>query len=75
MEHGLHEIDAGQGGTIALLTGEDAMTRRLADMGFTEGTSVGCLYKSPAGDPAAYLVRGTVIALRREDAARVEVRP
>ncbi len=75
MKQGLHEMEAGQGGVIALLFGEDAMARRLADLGFTEGASVDCLYKSPAGDPAAYRVRGTVIALRREDAARVEVRP
>jgi len=74
VKHGLHEMRAGEGGVIALLFGEDAMSRRLADLGFTEGASVNCLYKSPSGDPAAYLVRGTVIALRREDAARVEVR-
>ncbi len=74
MKQGLHEIEAGQGGVISHLAGEDDMSCRLADLGFTEGTGVDCLYKSPAGDPAAYRVRGTVIALRREDAARVEVR-
>lgn len=73
MKRRLHEIDAGQGGAITRLAGEDAMARRLADLGFTEGTVVDCLYKSAAGDPAAYRVRGTVIALRREDAARLEV--
>lgn len=58
MKQGLHEIEAGQGGVIAHLAGLDDMARRLADLGFTEGTGVDCLYKSPAGDPAAYRVRG-----------------
>ena len=73
MGYGLHEIEAGQSGRVAFLAGGDDMERRLADMGFTRGARVECLYKSPAGDPAAYLIRGTVIALRREDAAKVEV--
>lgn len=30
--------------------------------------------KSPLGDPAAYLIKGAVIALRREDAGTVLVR-
>ncbi|HBS59449.1 MAG TPA: ferrous iron transport protein A, partial [Firmicutes bacterium] len=32
-----------------------------------------CLRRSPAGDPTAYLVRGTVIALRKEDASCVYI--
>ena len=49
------------------------MGRRLLDIGFTEGTRVQCLYAAPSGEPRAYLVRGAVIALRREDAARVRL--
>ena len=32
-----------------------------------------CIAKSPAGDPAAYLIRGAVIALRGKDAAGIQV--
>ena len=47
------------------------MRRRLLDLGFTEGTKVRCLFDAPGGDPKAYWVRGAIIALRREDAARI----
>ena len=50
------------------------MRRRLQDIGLIEGTVVECLGKSPLGDPTAFLIRGAVIALRREDAGRVLVR-
>jgi len=44
------------------------MGRRLTDLGFVPGETVRCLMRSAGGDPAAYWVRGTVIALRRQDA-------
>ena len=47
--------------------------RRLWDMGLVDGTLVECLFRSPLGDPTAYLVRGAVIALRAKDAARVRI--
>ncbi len=47
--------------------------RRLLDLGMIPGTRVECLQKSPAGDPAAYLIRGAVIALRCEDSALVQI--
>lgn len=42
------------------------------DLGFTEGTVVSVIRKSPLGDPTAYGVRGAVIALRKEEAAHIE---
>lgn len=51
-----------------------SIRRRLLDLGFCEGTVLRCVQSSPAGDPIAYLVRGTVIALRKEDAANILVR-
>ncbi|MCL5097350.1 MAG: metal-dependent transcriptional regulator, partial [Candidatus Omnitrophica bacterium] len=43
-----------------------AERRRLLDLGFVAGTPVEVEMVSPIGDPTAYRVRGTVIALRRE---------
>lgn len=51
-----------------------AMADRLKELGFTVGTSAKCLYRSFAGDPAAYSVKGTVIALRGDDAASILIR-
>ncbi|HUF46796.1 MAG TPA: metal-dependent transcriptional regulator [Vicinamibacterales bacterium] len=48
--------------------------RRLMDLGFTEGARIRPLLQTFAGDPRAYEVRGTLIALRRDQAAEVLVR-
>ncbi|HPF41756.1 MAG TPA: iron dependent repressor, metal binding and dimerization domain protein [Phycisphaerae bacterium] len=42
--------------------------RRLLDLGFVAGTPVEVDMVSPAGDPTAYRLRGSVVALRREQA-------
>jgi len=50
-----------------------AERRRLLDLGFVAGTTVEVEMISPAGDPTAYRVRGTVIALRREQAGLIRI--
>lgn len=67
----LSDLRPGQRGEVARVGGEPAMARRLADLGLIPGTGVTCTALAPAGDPAAYLIRGAVIALRRRDAARI----
>jgi len=47
--------------------------RRLLDLGFVPGTPVEVDMVSPAGDPTAYRVRGSVIALRREQAGLIRI--
>ncbi len=49
--------------------------RRLMDLGFTEGAFVRPFLKSFAGDPRAYDIRGTLVALRRDQASQILVRP
>lgn len=48
--------------------------RRVFDLGIVPGTRVECVLRSPSGNPIAYCVRGAVIALRSEDAARIKVK-
>lgn len=69
----LTNLPEGESATVKTLCLSGNMRRRLLDMGLVEGTRVSCLYKSPAGDPIAYLIRGAVIALRSEDSATVLV--
>lgn len=69
----LSELDTGKKGIVADIRLEPAMKRRLQDMGLIRGTEVICVGKSPLGDPSAYLIRRTVIALRREDAEEIEI--
>lgn len=67
----LTDLKTGQKAVISELVVFDDMRRRLQDIGLIEGTWVECLGKSPLGDPAAYFIRGAVIALRSEDSGRV----
>lgn len=46
---------------------------RLYDLGLIEGTTIKALYKSPFGDPMAYLIRGAVIALRVDDTKYISI--
>ena len=41
------------------------------DLGLIRDTIIHSLRKSPSGDPTAYEIRGSVIALRAEDAAKI----
>lgn len=69
----LSELSRGQTARIAKLEAAPAVRQRLLDLGLVEHTQIEHLQTAPGGDPAAYLVRGTVVALRREDADRIRV--
>ena len=69
----LSGLRPGQTAIVRYLSAEGAMRRRLQDMGLIEGTKVECIGVSPLGDPAAYLIRGAVVALRKSDAAGISV--
>ena len=45
--------------------------RRLLDLGFVKGATVGIDLLNPLGDPKAYLIKGTSIALRKDQAAKI----
>ena len=72
-EMALSQVRQGMTVTVHRLLSNGRIRRRLLDMGLIEGTEIRCLYSSPSGDPTAFLVRGTVVALRRRDAERVRV--
>jgi DtxR family Mn-dependent transcriptional regulator len=47
--------------------------RRLLDLGLIPGTEVEAVRRAPGDDPTAYRIRGAVVALRREQAARIRI--
>lgn len=67
----LTDLAIGQTGFIKGISPDFSLYTRLVDIGFSKGSEVECIFKSPLGDPTAYLIKGTVIALRREDAQNV----
>lgn len=65
----LREYEKGQVEKI-LLTGK--MRNRLNDLGLIEGTCVECLHRNHG--LSAYLIRGAVIALRKEDTSYIKIK-
>ncbi len=69
----LFTLSEGSCGTVTCLCSESSMRRRLRDIGLVEGTPVLCLQRAASGSIAAYLIRGTVFALRSEDSEKVMI--
>ena len=69
----LSALRDGEQATVRHLGGDEAMVRRLRDLGMIEGTVVSCVLHAPVGDPAAYLIRGALIAIRGRDAEKIAV--
>ncbi|MBP3283878.1 MAG: ferrous iron transport protein A [Clostridia bacterium] len=67
----LNELPLGYSGKVQELHTYGPERRRMLDLGLIKNTPVQPLFQSPFGDPIAYLIRGTVIALRNEDAKKI----
>jgi DtxR family Mn-dependent transcriptional regulator len=72
----LSALEPGQAAVVHQLddTLQGLTRRRLLDLGLTPGAAVTAEYASFLGDPMAFRVRGSLIALRREQAGHVLVR-
>lgn len=66
-------LKPGQSGTITIVGGEGALRRRLLDMGLTPKTKVLVRKVAPMGDPIELFLRGYVLTIRAEDAAKIEI--
>ena len=68
----LREGTSGQRFVIRAVS-ESPLKNRLMTMGLVPGTQVTVLRSAPLGDPMALRVRSYHLALRRDDAASIEV--
>ena len=69
----LDRLPKGRSGEILTLDFTGARRRRMLELGFSPGRRITNLQEGPWGDPVAYGVCGAVIALRREDAGKIEI--
>jgi Fe2+ transport system protein FeoA len=69
----LHDLPLNQTGIVTALHCTGAERRRMLDLGILPGTQVEVEMGNPLGDPQAYRVRSTVVALRRKQAQLVEI--
>jgi Fe2+ transport system protein FeoA len=69
----LHLLRPGQRATIAKINGIAALRRRFIEMGIIKGETIRIERHAPLGDPIEYFVKGYHLALRKEEAAQIEV--
>ncbi|MFC1802600.1 ferrous iron transport protein A [Thermoproteota archaeon] len=67
-------IGVGEKVRVLELQCEGAIRRRLLDLGLIPGTEVRAVMLSPLGNPMAYEIRDSMIALRLEDASKIIVK-
>ena len=70
---GLDKLLKNQSGIVVSLENKGALRRRLQDMGIICGSRIECVGQSPFGNPKAHFVKGTCIALRNDDAAKIKI--
>ena len=69
----LHLLRPGQRGTITKINGASGLRRRFVEMGIVKGETILIERHAPLGDPVEYFIKGYHLALRKEEAAHIEV--
>jgi len=72
-EKTLNDLPLNKKGSIKKLNCNETIRRRLLDLGFIEGTCITPILVSPSQDPRAFSIRGTLIAIRKEDANFINI--
>ncbi|HCP14788.1 MAG TPA: ferrous iron transport protein A [Peptococcaceae bacterium] len=70
----LDQLKIGSSATIIAVGGEGALRRRLLDMGLTPKTTVLLRKVAPMGDPVELYLRGYSLTIRKDDAAKIEIK-
>lgn len=70
----LSQLPLNKNGRIDEIECDEGIKRRLLDMGLIKGTNIVPILVSPSGEPRAFLVRGTIIAIRKEDAKHIKIK-
>lgn len=69
-------LDLGESAEVLSISSASrgAERRRLLDLGIVPGTAVTAEVRSPGGDPTAYRIRGSLIALRKNQAQMIKIK-
>jgi ferrous iron transport protein A len=71
----LAQLAEGESGVLDRLELPDDIARRLMELGFLPGHSIVPARSAPGGEPRVYRVDGSEVALRRETASHLILRP
>lgn len=69
----LSDVEIDKEVKIVKLECEGNIRRRLLDLGLIQGCNIIPVLKAPFGDPIAYEIRGSTLALRKEETDLIKV--
>ncbi|AXB82098.1 ferrous iron transport protein A [Megasphaera hexanoica] len=69
----LADMKPGVSGVVEALKGHGNIQHRLVDMGVVKGSHITVVKVAPLGDPVEVKVKGTALALRKNEAAMISV--
>lgn len=69
----LNTLPLNQIGKVETILCDGSIKRRLLDLGLVKGTSIKPVLVSPSKDPRAFEVRGSIVAIRKEDAEKITI--
>jgi len=73
-ELSLSQLKSNSSGVITKVLGEPELRQRLASFGFIRGAEVVVSHSAILGGPRSYLVRGSQISLRKNEADQITVK-
>lgn len=71
----LNDLALNKSAVISSVECKEHLKNRIFDLGIIEGEEIIPIFKSPFGDPTAYLVKKAVIAIRNNDSKHIVVIP
>ena len=74
MQTNLNFLRLGRHAVVETVDTEPALQQRLRDFGLVPGTQICCRYRTPGGSVTAVEFRGSVVALRTRELAKIRVR-
>lgn len=69
----LRDVSVGETVVVKKLNGEQALKRRLMDMGITKDSEIYVRKTAPLGDPVEITIRGYELSVRKNDASCIEI--
>lgn len=73
--YNLYDLPIDISGIVKEINCSGSLKRRFLDLGIIKNTIITPILRSPSGDPTAFEIRGSLIAIRKEDALLIKVKP
>lgn len=67
----LSDLTIGEEAIVKKIKSEENIKRRILDIGVIPNSKIKCVLISPSGNPKAFLIKGTVMAIRNEDSKNI----